>query len=62
MELKLVLAGLGGQGVIFTTRLLARTAVALGQSVMVSEVHGMSRSAGAKRRSFDVAQPTCCWR
>jgi indolepyruvate ferredoxin oxidoreductase beta subunit len=47
MELKLVLAGLGGQGVIFTTRLLARTAVALGQSVMVSEVHGMSQRGGS---------------
>jgi indolepyruvate ferredoxin oxidoreductase beta subunit len=47
MELKLVLAGLGGQGVIFTTRLLAQTAVALGQSVMVSEVHGMSQRGGS---------------
>jgi indolepyruvate ferredoxin oxidoreductase beta subunit len=47
LELKLVLAGLGGQGVIFTTRLLAQTALALGQSVMVSEVHGMSQRGGS---------------
>jgi len=47
MELKLILAGLGGQGVIFTTRLLAQTAVALGQPVMVSEVHGMSQRGGS---------------
>ena len=46
-ELKLVLAGLGGQGVIFTTRLLAQTAVALGRTVMVSEVHGMSQRGGS---------------
>jgi indolepyruvate ferredoxin oxidoreductase beta subunit len=46
-ELKLILAGLGGQGVIFTTRLLAQTAVALGQPVMVSEVHGMSQRGGS---------------
>ncbi|HEY67628.1 MAG TPA: indolepyruvate oxidoreductase subunit beta [Thermoflexia bacterium] len=47
MELKIVLAGLGGQGVIFTTRLLAQTAVALGQPVMASEVHGMSQRGGS---------------
>lgn len=47
LELKLVLAGLGGQGVIFTTRLLAQTAVALGWPVMVSEVHGMSQRGGS---------------
>lgn len=47
MELKLVLAGLGGQGVIFTTRLLAQAAMALGQPVMVSEVHGMSQRGGS---------------
>lgn len=46
-ELKLILAGLGGQGVIFTTRLLAQAAVALGQPVMVSEVHGMSQRGGS---------------
>lgn len=46
-ELKLILAGLGGQGVIFTTRLLAQTAVVLGQPVMVSEVHGMSQRGGS---------------
>jgi indolepyruvate ferredoxin oxidoreductase beta subunit len=46
-ERKLVVAGLGGQGVVFTTRLLAQTAVALGQPVMVSEVHGMSQRGGS---------------
>jgi indolepyruvate ferredoxin oxidoreductase beta subunit len=47
MELKIVLAGLGGQGIIFATRLLAQTAVAIGQPVMVSEVHGMSQRGGS---------------
>jgi len=46
-ELKLILAGLGGQGVIFTTRLLAQAAVALGEPVMVSEIHGMSQRGGS---------------
>ncbi len=47
MELKLILTGLGGQGVVFLTRLLARTAVSQGHSIIVSETHGMSRRGGA---------------
>jgi indolepyruvate ferredoxin oxidoreductase beta subunit len=46
-ELRLILAGLGGQGVIFTTRLLAQAAVAFGEPVMVSEIHGMSQRGGS---------------
>jgi indolepyruvate ferredoxin oxidoreductase beta subunit len=45
--MRLIVAGLGGQGVIFLTRLLARTAVAAGQPVMVSENHGMSQRGGS---------------
>lgn len=47
MELKLILVGLGGQGVVFLTRLLSNTAMALGYSVMVSETHGMSQRGGS---------------
>lgn len=47
MELKLILVGLGGQGVVFLTRLLSKTAIALGQPVMVSETHGMSQRGGS---------------
>ena len=47
MELKLILVGLGGQGVVFLTRLLSKTALALGQPVMVSETHGMSQRGGS---------------
>ncbi len=47
MELKLILTGLGGQGVVFLTRLLATTAVSLGHPVMVSETHGMSQRGGS---------------
>jgi indolepyruvate ferredoxin oxidoreductase beta subunit len=47
MELKLILAGLGGQGVIFITRLLSQTAIILEQTVMVSETHGMSQRGGS---------------
>lgn len=47
MELKLILVGLGGQGVIFLTRLLSQTALALRQPVIVSETHGMSQRGGS---------------
>jgi indolepyruvate ferredoxin oxidoreductase beta subunit len=47
MELKLILTGLGGQGVVFLTRLLSHTAVTLGYPVMVSETHGMSQRGGS---------------
>ncbi len=46
-DLKLIVVGLGGQGVIFLTRLLSQTAMALGQPVMVSETHGMSQRGGS---------------
>lgn len=46
-ELKLLLAGVGGQGVVFATRLLARAANSLGLPVLASETHGMSQRGGS---------------
>jgi indolepyruvate ferredoxin oxidoreductase beta subunit len=47
METKIIICGLGGQGVVFLTRLLANTAMADGHAVMVSETHGMSQRGGS---------------
>ena len=47
LNLKLVLAGVGGQGVLFATRLLAETVQALGLEFISSEVHGMSQRGGS---------------
>ncbi|MFQ5419195.1 MAG: indolepyruvate oxidoreductase subunit beta [Anaerolineae bacterium] len=47
MELKLILTGLGGQGVVFLTRLLSKTAVSLGYHIIVCETHGMSQRGGS---------------
>jgi len=44
---RLLLAGIGGQGVIFATRLLARTAAAMGLPVLASETHGMTQRGGS---------------
>lgn len=47
VDLRLIIAGLGGQGVVFLTRLLSQTAVSLDYPVMVSETHGMSQRGGS---------------
>jgi indolepyruvate ferredoxin oxidoreductase beta subunit len=47
IELKAILCGVGGQGVIFMTRLIAQTAMDLGCSVIASETHGMSQRGGS---------------
>ena len=47
MQLKLVIVGIGGQGVIFATRVLSETAVALGHDVIGAETHGMSQRGGS---------------
>jgi indolepyruvate ferredoxin oxidoreductase beta subunit len=47
MEHKLVIAGIGGQGVIFVAKVLSHAALARGERVMVSENHGMSQRGGS---------------
>jgi len=41
------ISGLGGQGVLFITRILAETALGLGLDVLSSETHGMAMRGGA---------------
>ena len=43
---QIIVSGIGGQGVLFATRLLAETALFLGHSVMISETHGMAQRGG----------------
>jgi indolepyruvate ferredoxin oxidoreductase beta subunit len=47
MERKLIIAGIGGQGVIFVTKVLSQAALARGEQVMASENHGMSQRGGS---------------
>jgi Pyruvate/2-oxoacid:ferredoxin oxidoreductase gamma subunit len=47
VDVKLVLAGVGGQGVLFATRLLSETAQVLELEFISSEVHGMSQRGGS---------------
>jgi len=46
-ELRVVIAGVGGQGVIFATRLLTLAAIRLGLPAIAAESHGMSQRGGS---------------
>jgi indolepyruvate ferredoxin oxidoreductase beta subunit len=46
MKQQIIISGLGGQGVLTVTRLLAEAAAALGLPVITSETHGMAQRGG----------------
>lgn len=43
---QIIISGVGGQGVLFVTRLLAEAAIENGISVLTSETHGMAQRGG----------------
>ncbi len=43
---QLIISGVGGQGILFLTRLLAEAAIARGLPVLSSETHGMAQRGG----------------
>ena len=43
---QLIISGVGGQGILFITRILAETAIAKGLPVLTSETHGMAQRGG----------------
>ncbi len=47
IDLKLILAGVGGQGIVFASNIFAETALAQGCDVLGSETHGMSQRGGS---------------
>ena len=46
-KINIVLCGLGGQGILFMTKVLARTALAKGLHVLGAETHGMAQRGGS---------------
>jgi indolepyruvate ferredoxin oxidoreductase beta subunit len=46
LEQQLIISGVGGQGVLFITRLLAEAAIRTGRSVLTAETHGMAQRGG----------------
>ena len=53
---QIIVSGLGGQGVLFITKVLADTALRLGYSVLVSETHGMAQRGGNVISHLKVAK------
>ena len=45
--INIVLSGLGGQGILFMTKILAQTALNIGFNVMGAETHGMAQRGGS---------------
>lgn len=43
---QVIISGVGGQGILFITRLLAEVAIAQGYPVLTSETHGMAQRGG----------------
>jgi len=46
-KINFVLSGLGGQGILFMTKLLAQSAVNKGLKILVAETHGMAQRGGS---------------
>lgn len=53
---QIIISGLGGQGVLFVTRLLAEAALGMGLSVLISETHGMAQRGGNVISHLKVAR------
>jgi len=47
MKVQIILAGIGGQGVLFSSKVFSELALKLGLDVMGSETHGMSQRGGS---------------
>lgn len=47
MDLKLIISGIGGRGVLFATRIIAEAARDCNLPVLISETHGMSQRGGS---------------
>ena len=51
---QIIISGVGGQGVLFVTRLLAEAAINQGRAVFTSETHGMAQRGGTVLSHFKV--------
>jgi len=51
-----VIVGIGGQGILFSSRVLGHIALSKGESVMGSEVHGMAQRGGSVISHFKIGK------
>jgi len=54
MKQQIIVSGIGGQGVLFLTRVIAQVAVDLGIPVLTSETHGMAQRGGTVLSTIKV--------
>jgi indolepyruvate ferredoxin oxidoreductase, beta subunit len=54
---QIIISGVGGQGILFITKLLAETAMQLGFSILISETHGMAQRGGNVISHLKVSKP-----
>jgi indolepyruvate ferredoxin oxidoreductase beta subunit len=47
MRVQIVMAGIGGQGILFLSKIFSHLGLKLGQNVLGSETHGMSQRGGS---------------
>lgn len=47
MKMQIILAGIGGQGILFSSKIFSELGLKLGLNVMGSETHGMSQRGGS---------------
>ena len=60
---QLIISGVGGQGILFVTRILAEAAIVRGLPVLTSETHGMAQRGGIVISHFkvgDFSSPLVC--
>jgi indolepyruvate ferredoxin oxidoreductase beta subunit len=55
-EQQILISGVGGQGVLFITRLLAEAAISKGLPVITSETHGMAQRGGTVLSHLKVGE------
>jgi len=49
-----VIVGIGGQGILFSSRVLGHIAMSKGETVIGSEVHGMAQRGGSVISHFKI--------
>ncbi|BCR04955.1 indolepyruvate oxidoreductase [Desulfuromonas versatilis] len=54
MKQQIIVSGIGGQGVLFLTRVIAQAAVDLGLPVLTAETHGMAQRGGTVLSTIKV--------
>ena len=58
-EIDILLVGVGGQGTILASRILAHVGQAAGYDIKVSEIHGMAQRGGSVVTQVRMGEKVC---